>query len=120
MVKVWVAKLIVLQYPLSFRTLNASKPRLFRKQPWRSTPFGVMPMFLVDASQSLGWGGRVLNDLQSIHFACILLYGLINVLNLTYPKALNHTFEAYQKILMDLDSDKLSPEVRALKLNLLI
>ncbi|XP_063749705.1 uncharacterized protein LOC134871046 [Eleginops maclovinus] len=64
-------------------------------------------------------GVEVLHNLQSINHACLMLYGLIYALNLSYPKSLN-TFEVYQKILMDLESSKLSPKVQALKLKLLL
>lgn len=64
-------------------------------------------------------GVEVLHNLQSINRACIMLYGLIYALYLSYPKSLKNTFEAYQKILMDLESSKLSPKVQALKLKLL-
>ncbi|KAK1886876.1 WD repeat-containing protein 76 [Dissostichus eleginoides] len=64
-------------------------------------------------------GVEVLHNLQSINHACVMLYGLIYALNLSYPKSLKNTFEVYQKILMDLESSKLSPEVQALKLKLL-
>ena len=64
-------------------------------------------------------GVKVLNNLKSINHACVMLYGLIYALNLSYPKNLKYTFEAYQKILMDLESSKPSPKVRALKLKLL-
>lgn len=65
-------------------------------------------------------GVEVLHNLQSVNYACVMLYGLIYALNLSYPKSLKNTFEAYQKILMDLESDKPSNKVRALKLKLLI
>ena len=56
---------------------------------------------------------------QSVSHACVMLYGLIYALNLSYPNSLKRTFEVYQKILMDLDLTRLSPEVQALKLKLL-
>ncbi|KAI9535175.1 hypothetical protein NQZ68_007266 [Dissostichus eleginoides] len=64
-------------------------------------------------------GVEVLHNLQSINHACVMLYGLIYALNLSYPKSLKNTFEVYQKILMDLESSKLSPKVQPLKLKLL-
>uniref|UniRef100_A0A3B1KFV4 Uncharacterized protein n=1 Tax=Astyanax mexicanus TaxID=7994 RepID=A0A3B1KFV4_ASTMX len=63
-------------------------------------------------------GVEVLHNLQSVNHACVMLYGLIYALNLSYPKSLKCTFEVYQKILMDLDSTKLTPKVHALKLKL--
>ncbi|XP_056328406.1 uncharacterized protein LOC130240789 [Danio aesculapii] len=59
-------------------------------------------------------GVEVLHNLQSVTHACVMLYGLIYALNLNYPKSLKCTFEVYQKILMDLDSTKLSPKVQTL------
>ncbi|KAL6472423.1 hypothetical protein MHYP_G00186110 [Metynnis hypsauchen] len=64
-------------------------------------------------------GVEVLHNLQSVSHACVMLYGLIYGLNLSYPKSLKRTFEVYQKILMDLDSTRLSPKVQALKIKLL-
>ena len=64
-------------------------------------------------------GVKVLHNLHSINHACVIMYGLIYALNLSYPKGLKDTFEVYQKILMDLESSKLSPKVRTLKLKLL-
>uniref|UniRef100_A0A8C5GTS5 Uncharacterized protein n=1 Tax=Gouania willdenowi TaxID=441366 RepID=A0A8C5GTS5_GOUWI len=64
-------------------------------------------------------GVKVLHNLQCVSHAFVMLYGLIYALNLSYPKSLKSTFEAYQKILMEFDSSKLSPKVQALKLKLL-
>ncbi|XP_063753608.1 uncharacterized protein LOC134873730 isoform X2 [Eleginops maclovinus] len=38
-------------------------------------------------------GVEVLHNLQSINHACVMLYGLIYALNLSYPKGLKNTFE---------------------------
>ncbi|KAI2646602.1 Zinc finger protein 532 [Labeo rohita] len=54
-------------------------------------------------------GLAVLQNLQSITHGCAMLLGLIYALNLNYPKDLKCTFEAFQKILTELDSAKLSP-----------
>ncbi|KAI9525177.1 hypothetical protein NQZ68_009380 [Dissostichus eleginoides] len=107
------------------RTSNAVRPRQTSQgRPWQSTPFEL-------SDDPDGPGGRfadvgvvlegveVLHNLQSINHACVMLYGLIYALNLSYPKSLKNTFEVYQKILMDLESSKLSPKVQALKLKLL-
>lgn len=59
-------------------------------------------------------GGEVLHNLQSVSHACVMLYGQIYALNWSNPKSLKRTFEVYQKILMDLDSTKLTPKVQAL------
>lgn len=64
-------------------------------------------------------GVEVLHNIQSINHACVMLYGLIYALNLSYPNSLKNTFEVYQTIGMDLESSKHSPKVRVLKLKFL-
>lgn len=64
-------------------------------------------------------GLAVLQNLQSITHGCVMLLGLIYALNLNYPKDLKCTFEAFQKILMELDSAKLSLKVQVLKIKML-
>lgn len=123
-----MAKLIMLQCPLIFQDIECIEAKADILQTTmasytvRGDGDGPGGRFM-DIGVVLYWyciGVQVLNGLQSINFACILLYGLIYALNLTYPKALNQTFVADQKILMDLVSDKPSTKVRALKLKLLI
>ena len=57
--------------------------------------------------------------LVSISFGCAMLFGLIYTLNLTYPQELKFTFEIFQKVLMNLDGNKLSPKVQVLKIKML-
>ncbi|KAK7925196.1 hypothetical protein WMY93_007506 [Mugilogobius chulae] len=59
-------------------------------------------------------GVEVLNGLSSVASACALLLGLIYVLNLAYPKSLRFTFEVFQKIIMELEPQKMSPKVCSL------
>ncbi|XP_030015298.1 uncharacterized protein LOC115436570 [Sphaeramia orbicularis] len=59
-------------------------------------------------------GVTVLNGLSSVPSACALLLGLIYILNLAYPKSLRYTFEVFQKVFMELDSQKMSPKVHTL------
>lgn len=55
--------------------------------------------------------------LQGIDVArsCALLMGVIYALNLSYPKQLKFTFEAFQKLCLDVDGQKASPKVMNLK-----
>eukprot|EP00064_Thunnus_orientalis_P020496 superscaffoldBa00005660_g20634 len=64
-------------------------------------------------------GVEVLQNLQSITFASVMLYRLLYALNLSYPKDLKCTFEVFQKILMERDTNKLSSKVQALKIKML-
>ncbi|KAI3374391.1 hypothetical protein L3Q82_006220 [Scortum barcoo] len=54
-------------------------------------------------------GTQVLEDLN-VPRAHALLIGLIYALNLSYPKELIKTFEVFQKIFLELDGLKASPE----------
>ena len=48
-----------------------------------------------------------------------MLFGLVFVLNLSYAKDLKCTFEVFQKILMELETTKLSPKAQVLKIKML-
>ncbi|KAK9523443.1 hypothetical protein VZT92_018385 [Zoarces viviparus] len=52
--------------------------------------------------------------------AYLVIFGLIYALHLSYPKPLNNTFEFTQKILLGLESGKLSPKLQTLKNNLMM
>ena len=60
----------------------------------------------------------VVEDISDISTAIVLLFGCIYNINLDYPKGLRYTFEALQKIFMNLGTE-CSARVQALKNNLL-
>ncbi|CAL8258511.1 unnamed protein product [Arctogadus glacialis] len=64
-------------------------------------------------------GIKVLSALSNMPRACSMLVGLAYAVNLAYPKELRYTFEAFQKLFLELDSSKLSPKVNSLKNKLL-
>ncbi len=63
-------------------------------------------------------GVEVLSGLGNVALATAMLLGLIYSLNLTYPQELRYTFEVLQKIILELDSHKLSAKAQALKTKL--
>ncbi|KAI9535874.1 hypothetical protein NQZ68_039535, partial [Dissostichus eleginoides] len=64
-------------------------------------------------------GVELLSNLRSISFRWAMLFGLIYTLNLSYPQELKSTFESLQKVLMNLDGNKLPPKVQSLKIKIL-
>ncbi len=64
-------------------------------------------------------GVEVLPNLKNVTLGCVTLFGLIYALNLNYPKDLKCTFEVFQKVLMELDTTKLSPKFQELKIKML-
>lgn len=64
-------------------------------------------------------GEKVLHGLRDVATACALLLGIIYDLNLSYPNDLRYTFEFIQKILMELDTHRLSNKIQVLKNKLL-
>lgn len=64
-------------------------------------------------------GVKVLNDLPSVPHACAMLFGLMYVLNLRYPSELKNTFEALQKIFMEIEPKKMARKVFGLSGKLL-
>ncbi|XP_077065672.1 uncharacterized protein LOC143718532 [Siphateles boraxobius] len=59
-------------------------------------------------------------SLPRIGDAFLVIFGLIYALHLNYPKALTNTFEFTQKILLCLESGKLSPRLQTLKNDLMM
>ncbi len=60
-------------------------------------------------------GIKVVQDLDNVALAVAMLFGLMYVLNLSYPPDLRYTFEVIQKIWMELDGGRLSNKALALK-----
>lgn len=63
-------------------------------------------------------GVEVLNRLPSVAHACAMLFGLTYVLNLSYPGELKHTFDALQKLFMDIEPKKMTHKVLSLSIKL--
>ncbi len=60
-------------------------------------------------------GNQVMEGCGSRTKACILLMGLIYAINIEYPKELKNTFEAFQKLFLEIDGAKLLKKVHSLK-----
>lgn len=56
-------------------------------------------------------GVEVLNELPSVAAGVVMLFGLCYALNMEYPQGFKFTFEALQKILMELGSNKMSSKI---------
>ena len=59
-------------------------------------------------------------SLPRLSDAFLVIFGLIYALHLSYPKALTNTFEFTEKILLGLESGKLSPRLQTLKNDLMM
>ncbi|KAL3062096.1 hypothetical protein OYC64_010080 [Pagothenia borchgrevinki] len=64
-------------------------------------------------------GVKVMTNLDNVASAFVMLFGLMYVLNFSYPADLRYTFEVVQSIFMELDCGKLSNKATALKNRLL-
>ncbi|GAA6217884.1 uncharacterized protein LOC107575081 [Lates japonicus] len=64
-------------------------------------------------------GNTVMEECGSRTKACVLLMGLIYALNLEYPQQLKNTFDAFQKLFLELDAAKLLKKVHSLKSKLM-
>lgn len=60
-------------------------------------------------------GAIILDNIVSAAQACAMMLGVIYALNLAYPKELRHYYEFIQKVLMEMDGEKLSPKVLGIK-----
>lgn len=57
---------------------------------------------------------EVLKELPTVACACAMMFGLVYALNLKYPEGLKYTFEAFQIIIMDIESKQMSRRVQNL------
>lgn len=60
-------------------------------------------------------GVEVLHNRDNIANAVAILFGLMYSLDLSYPTNLKYTFEVLQKLVMELDGNKLSTKAQVLK-----
>ena len=60
-------------------------------------------------------GVQVLDELGNVPLAVGMLFALVYALNLSYPPELRYTFEALQKVIMELDGNRLSKKIQTLK-----
>ena len=63
-------------------------------------------------------GVEVLNKLPSVTHACAMLFGLIYALILSYPGELKYTFDALQKIFMEIEPKTMRRRVCSLSVKL--
>ncbi|KAL6481140.1 hypothetical protein MHYP_G00092200 [Metynnis hypsauchen] len=63
-------------------------------------------------------GVEVLNELPSVAHACAMLFGLIYAVNLSYPGELKYTFDALQKIFIEIEPKKMTRKVCSLSAKL--
>lgn len=63
-------------------------------------------------------GEEVLADCKSVAKCGLLRMGFIYAINLSYPSKLKYTFEVFQKLFLQLDVLKMSPEVQSFHKNL--
>ncbi|XP_057196120.1 uncharacterized protein LOC130557969 isoform X3 [Triplophysa rosa] len=94
-----------------------------REEAEREFEKTTMAVFVIRESDALSHaldisividGVEVLNKLPSVACACTMMIGLIYALNLKYPEGLKYTFEAFQKILMDIENKQMSRRVQNL------
>ncbi|XP_025758453.1 uncharacterized protein LOC109194304 isoform X2 [Oreochromis niloticus] len=63
-------------------------------------------------------GVEVLNELPSVAAGVAMVFGLCYALNMEYPRGFRFTFEALQKIMMELDFNKMTSKIRKLNCEL--
>uniref|UniRef100_A0A8C9YHZ3 Uncharacterized protein n=1 Tax=Sander lucioperca TaxID=283035 RepID=A0A8C9YHZ3_SANLU len=60
-------------------------------------------------------GVIILDNIGSVAQACAMMLGVMYVLNMAYPKELKYFYEFIQKVLLQMDGERLSPKVLGLK-----
>ncbi|XP_061907040.1 uncharacterized protein LOC133652371 isoform X3 [Entelurus aequoreus] len=63
-------------------------------------------------------GIKVLSNVDTVIMGIIMMFGRIYALDLSFPDNLKYTFEFLQKILMNLDGQKLNTKIQQLKIKL--
>lgn len=61
-----------------------------------------------------------MSDLGNVTKAWAILIGLTYALNLTFPKSLGYNFEAFQKLILQLDACKFTSNMLSHKKKLLV
>lgn len=64
--------------------------------------------------------GDIVVSLSRLSTAFVVLFGFMYALHLSYPKVLTNTFDFTQKVLLGLESGKLSPRLQTLKNELMM
>ncbi|XP_046706911.1 uncharacterized protein LOC124386909 [Silurus meridionalis] len=98
-----------------------------RDTAMKETVFGIYVVRhegdeLTDPPEDVGVileGVTVLCELGNVPFALAILLALVYSLNLCYPPEHKYTFEALQKIILELNGNRLSAKIQALKTILL-
>uniref|UniRef100_A0A8C9ZMY9 Uncharacterized protein n=1 Tax=Sander lucioperca TaxID=283035 RepID=A0A8C9ZMY9_SANLU len=60
-------------------------------------------------------GVIILDNIGSVAQACTMMLVVMYVLNMAYPKELKYFYEFIQKVLLQMDGERLSPKVLGLK-----
>lgn len=81
-------------------------------------PASLLPREIIDMALILE-EEIVLHDLKDVPDAFTLLIGLLDALNIDYPKELKYTFEVIQKVSMNIGGDTCSARAHGLQNRLL-
>lgn len=76
---------------------------------------GVQPSDDSEGVRIILEGVMVMDELRNVPFVVVMLPARLYALNLSYPPELKYTSEALQKIIMEIEGNKLSATVQTLK-----